>query len=205
MRTPCHTILGALLALGGASALGAADTAPAPVSATAAALASAQRPSTWAQPVASDQIHNLFQVAPNLYRCAQPDAAGMQALEKLGVRTVIDLRAFHNDKSELAGTKLLSEELSVNTWHLEDEDVIRVLRILRDPAHGPFVIHCQHGSDRTGVMCAMYRITVDHWTRDEAIREMTQGGYGFWPHWTNLIAYLRTVDLERIQAAVAAP
>jgi protein tyrosine/serine phosphatase len=170
------------------------------------ALAAAEiRPATWAQPLANDHLHNLFQVAPGLYRCAQPDAEGMQALERLGVKTVIDLRAFHNDQDELAGTKLLSEELSVKTWHLEDEDVIRVLRILRDPTRGPFAIHCQHGSDRTGVMCAMYRLTVDHWTREEAIREMTEGGYGFWPGWNNLVEYLRTVDLERIQAAVAAP
>ena len=163
------------------------------------------RPETWAAPVTLDGVHNLFRLTPTLYRCAQPDAAGMKQLEALGIRTVINLRAFHNDREESKGTTLLNEELSVKTWHIEDEDVIRVLRILKDPTRGPFVIHCLHGSDRTGLMCAMYRIVVQGWTRDQAIRELTSGGYGFWYGWSNILRYLREVDIERIRTAVAAP
>ena len=44
---------------------------------------------------------------------------------------------------------------------------------------GPFFVHCQHGSDRTGVCIAAYRIVVQGWTKQDAIREMTGGNYGF--------------------------
>ena len=162
------------------------------------------RPAAWAVPLADPAVPNLHRLTPFLYRCAQPDAAGMRALEARGIKTVINLRAFHTDRDELRGTGLLNEELSVKTWHLEDEDVIRVLVLLSNDSRGPFVLHCQHGADRTGVMCALYRIVVQDWTKDEAIREMTLGGFGFWSGWTNLVAYLQEVDVERIRRAVAA-
>lgn len=37
----------------------------------------------------------------------------------------------------------------------------------------------RHGSDRTGTMCALYRIAVQGWSKEDAIREMTAGGFGF--------------------------
>lgn len=165
-----------------------------------------QRPATWAVPVVVEPaVPNLHRVSPTLYRCAQPDAAGMQAIKQLGIVTVINLRAFHNDHDELAGTGLLSEELSVKTWHIEDEDIIRVLRITKDPTKQPVLIHCQHGADRTGVMCCMYRIVIQGWSKDDAIKEMTDGGYGFWPRWTNIVAYVTNADIARISAAVNQP
>ena len=83
--------------------------------------------------------------------------------------------------------------------------MIRVLRILKDPAKGPFLIHCLHGADRTGTMCAMYRLVVQGWSKDDAIKEMTEGGFGYHAMWGNLIRYLRNVDVERIREAVDAP
>ena len=60
-------------------------------------------------------------------------------------------------------------------------------------------VHCQHGADRTGTATAVYRIVVEGWTKDEAIREMTQGGYGFHPLWANLIRYVRELDVDRLR------
>ena len=54
----------------------------------------------------------------------------MNSLEAIGIRTVINLRTFHSDRDEIAGTTLLNGELNVKTWHIEDEDVVRVLRIV---------------------------------------------------------------------------
>ncbi|HEY5999195.1 MAG TPA: tyrosine-protein phosphatase [bacterium] len=170
----------------------------------AAALmgAAAPRPAEWAQPIAREGVPNLFKVTDTLYRSAQPTAAGMKSVEALGVRTVINLRAFHSDAKEVEGTALLNEELSVKTWHLEDEDVVRVLRLLRDPARGPYLVHCQHGADRTGTMIAMYRMVVQGWPREKAIDELVNGGYGFHPVWRNILAYLGQVDVGKIRAAV---
>jgi protein tyrosine/serine phosphatase len=142
-------------------------------------LSHAQRPQHWAQPMSLPGVPNLHQVDGHIYRSAQPNAQGMRKIEELGVRTVINLRKFNSDKRELRGTALALEEMNINTWDVRDEHVIGVLKILRDAQRGPFLIHCQHGADRTGLMTAMYRMVEQGWSREDALREMTRGGYGF--------------------------
>jgi protein tyrosine/serine phosphatase len=161
----------------------------------------ADRPATWAVAPAEKipGLPNFFQVAPGLYRGAQPTAEGMRRLEAMGVRTVLSLRAFHEDESLLPETKLAHPRIRFNTWHPEDEDVVRFLRIVTDPARAPVFVHCQHGSDRTGTMIAIYRIALQRWEKDEAIREMTEGGFGFHPLWENLKTYIRGLDIDAIR------
>jgi len=77
--------------------------------------------------------------------------------------------------------------------------VIRVMRILADQEKGPFLIHCNLGSDRVGVMCAMYRIIYQGWTKEEAVDELVNGGYGFHPQWTNIINYILSTDIEKLR------
>ena len=49
-------------------------------------------------------------------------------------------------------------------------------------------------------MCAIYRIAVQGWTKDEAIREMTEGGYGFHEVWENLIDFIQALDVDAVRA-----
>ena len=162
----------------------------------------AERPEKWAQPVKGTAVKNLNRITLQLYRSAQPDAAGMRELEMLGVKTVIDLRDFHDDRTEARDTKLRLERVKMGTWHIEDEDIVRVLSMLRRKENGPFLIHCQHGADRTGVACAMFRIVEQGWSREDAIRELTDGGYGFHTVWANIPRYLRKVDIGEIRKRV---
>jgi len=162
------------------------------------------RPENWAVPIELQGVDNLHKVNENLYRSGQPTGAGMKNLkEKIGIKTVINLRVIHSDSDEVRGTGLLNEELSVKPWRLEDEDVVRVLRLIRNKENGPFLIHCHYGADRTGLMSAMYRIVEQGWTKDEAIEEMVEGGYGFHPFWSNIIKYIRNVDVKKIKIEVS--
>lgn len=158
-----------------------------------------KRPATWAVKIDSAGLNNLHLVSTNFYRGAQPSKEGMLALQKMGIKTVVNLRGFHSDQKFVGKLELNKERFHFNTWHAEDEDVVGFLKIVTDTNRMPVFVHCLHGADRTGLMCAMYRITVCNWTRDEAIREMTEGGYGFHPEWQNLIHYLRTVDVDKIR------
>jgi protein tyrosine/serine phosphatase len=60
-------------------------------------------------------------------------------------------------------------------------------------------VHCQHGADRTGMMTAIYRIAMEGWSKDDAITEMTEGGYGFHAIWKDLVEYVRELDVERLK------
>src|SRR5205814_4161784 len=52
------------------------------------------------------------------------------------------------------------------------------LRIVNDPASQPVYVHCVGGRHRTGVMTAVYRMTQDGWTADQAFKEMKQYKFG---------------------------
>jgi protein tyrosine/serine phosphatase len=154
---------------------------------------------TWAKPLAAKGLGNFHQVSPNLYRSAQPTAEGLKAAEELGIRTVINLRAFHSDRWKIRKTSLQKQEITFNTWNAEDEDVIKFLKLVTQTNQGPFLVHCLHGADRTGTMVAIYRIVVEGWGKEEAIEEMTQGPFGYHTVWRNLPKYLRSLDVEKLR------
>jgi protein tyrosine/serine phosphatase len=171
---------------------------------TAMAADTPPRPLTWAEPVTLEGVPNLHRISAQLYRSEQPTALGMRNLEKLGIRTVINLRAFNSDDDEVKGTRLRTARTRILTWRVDDAHVIEVMRVLRHAENGPFLIHCQHGADRTGLMSAMYRILEENWTVDDAVRELTDGGYGYHSMWRNILRYVRSADVERLRAAISA-
>jgi protein tyrosine phosphatase (PTP) superfamily phosphohydrolase (DUF442 family) len=151
----------------------------------------------WAQPLDEPGLPNLYRVSDELYRGAQPTAEGMQRLKEMGVRTVVNLRSFHSDRDEIGETGLGYEHITMKAYHPEDKEVVRFLRIVNDPARQPVFVHCQHGADRTGLMAAVYRVAVQGWTKDQAIAEMTRGGFGFHDVFEEtLVDYLRELDLS---------
>jgi protein tyrosine/serine phosphatase len=161
------------------------------------------RPTHWAEPIELEGVPNLHRITPMLFRSEQPNALGMRNLEKLGIRTVINLRFFNDDEDEVKGTTLRAERTKILTWRIDDEHVIEVMRMLQKTEHGPFLIHCQHGADRTGLMTAMYRILEQKWTPEDALQELTEGGYGYHSMWKNIPSYLRSVDVDKLRAAIS--
>jgi protein tyrosine/serine phosphatase len=159
----------------------------------------AVRPGRWAQKIEVAGVQNCYQVTTNLYRGGQPMAEGMKQLKLLGTKTVINLRAFHSDKDEVAGTGLKSVRFETKPWHAEEEDVVGFLKVVTDTNNLPAFVHCQRGADRTGMMCAMYRIVVCGWTKPEAIDEMKNGGFDFNPVWDNLVSFIEKADVEKLE------
>jgi len=180
----------------------AALVATAAVAQESNAAPAAPRPERWAEPITLEGVPNLHRLTPLLYRSEQPTALGMRNLEKLGIRTVINLRAFNDDLDELRGTGLRAVHVPVHTWHLETEDIVAVMRELRRTEDGPFLIHCQHGADRTGLMSAMYRMLEQNWSAEDALNELVDGGYGYHSLWRNIKRYVRSVDVGALRAAV---
>ena len=160
------------------------------------------RPAHWAEPVALEGVRNLHRISPMLYRSEQPTALGMKNLEKLGIRTVINLRAFNNDAKEVRGTSLRTEHTKILTWRVDDKHVIEVFRMLKKTENGPFLIHCAHGADRTGLMSAMYRLIEQNWSVDEALEELADGGYGYHTIWRNILRYVRSADVGKLREAI---
>jgi protein tyrosine phosphatase (PTP) superfamily phosphohydrolase (DUF442 family) len=160
-------------------------------------------PPQWAQPVQVEGLPNLHRVTPNYWRGAQPTMSGMHELERMGVKTVVSLRAFSTDEPLLRGTKLRYEHIRFKAWHPEREDVVRFLRIVTDPKNQPVFVHCEHGADRTGMMTAIYRVAFQGWTKEQAVDEMQHGGFGFHSTWQNLVRFVRELDIGTLKKTVA--
>lgn len=185
-------------------------TAPAQIPADAARISAdagfsaangPSRPAAWAEPIAP--ARNLYRLQKDLYRGQQPEREDIPLLQALNIKTVISFRAFHDDEKTLsdAGLRLIS--IPMHTWDIDDDQVVEALSgIRRSLPHGGVLIHCQHGADRTGLISAMYRIIFQGWSKTEALRELTDGGYGYHPIWKNIPHYIRNVDIERIRRAV---
>lgn len=162
---------------------------------------SPSRPATWAEKLqASPHLPNLHRVTPTLYRGAQPADEGFSELKKMGVKTVVNLRDLHSDRSEAEQCGLGYVHVDEQAWNSEEEELLAVLRVMIDPERQPVFVHCQHGADRTGTSIAAYRVVVQGWSKQEAIREMTEGGFGFHSVWTNLIKSLEKLDVDRIRS-----
>lgn len=159
----------------------------------------ADRPVSWAQPIKLEGVPNLHKVGDNLYRSAQPTAQGMKNLRKMGIETIVNLRSFNSDRNLIGSTGLGYEHLYMKAWHPEHKEVVRFLQIATNPKRAPVLVHCQHGADRTGTMIALYRVSVQGWTREEALREMTEGGFGFHEVWSNLPEWIKQLDIEAIK------
>jgi protein tyrosine/serine phosphatase len=196
MRRLCASIICIVLAAG---AVGQEPSSVPP------ATPAAPRPAEWAEPIALEGAPNLHRITPLLFRSEQPTALGMKNLEKLGIRTVINLRYFNHDDDEVEGTSLRTERTKILTWRVDDRHVIEVMRMMKDTTKGPFLIHCQHGADRTGLMSAMYRRIYLGWSAEDALRELTDGGYGYHSIWRNIQRYVRDADVAKLRAAIDAP
>ena len=157
------------------------------------------RPPHWAQPIQMKGVPNLHKVSDTLYRSAQPSAEGMRNLRAIGVETIVNLRSFHSDRDEIGDTGLAYEHIYMKAWHPEEDEVVRFLQIIANPRRCPVLVHCQHGADRTGTMCALYRVAVQGWSKEEAVKEMSQGEFGFHGIWDNLIQWINALDVERIK------
>ena len=162
---------------------------------------SAVRPASWATPAQLKGVPNFHQVSQRLYRSAQPTSDGFRNLQALGIKTVVNLRSFNSDRREIGKTGLKYHHIYMKAWHPEEKEIIRFLRLVAEESAGPVLVHCQHGADRTGLMCAVYRVAVQNWSKEEALKEMTEGGYNFHGVWQNLLRWFDKLDIHALREA----
>ena len=165
--------------------------------------AGSSRPAQWAVPIIDKKgLPNLFKVNDVLYRGAQPKNKGFAQLKAMGIKTVVDLRLLHSEREKTEKNGLRYVRLPEITWDEKNQDVIAFLRMVTDPGNQPVFVHCHHGSDRTGAMIAAYRVVVQGWSKEEAIKEMTEGGYGFHPMWKSLVKFIQDLEVEKIRKSL---
>lgn len=158
----------------------------------------------------SKDLPNLYKVNAELYRGGQPTEAGVAELKRLGIKTIIDLRdndgRARNEEvwAKAAGLRFVNIPLS-NLFGPADKTVATVVEQINRAENQPVFLHCKRGSDRTGTIVAVYRMTHDGWTGDEAYAEAKKFGFGWWQLFMKdyINDYYRGLKATRAKAAGA--
>jgi len=162
-------------------------------------------PLVWSQEEATiSGLPRFARVAEGLYRSGQPNEDGFRHLARLGVKTVLDLRG---PGERAARERALVESLGMRYVNIplsgwrrpRDADVRRILMLLADPDARPVLVHCRRGSERTGVVIALYRILYEGWDPERAYREMR--AFGFRWYLQGMRRYIWEAP-ERLRASV---
>jgi protein tyrosine phosphatase (PTP) superfamily phosphohydrolase (DUF442 family) len=147
--------------------------------------------SVLAEDAAGAPIARFARVDDRLYRGAQPDAHGFGYLQRLGIRTVVNLR---DEDAGRTGEQQIVESLGMRYVHLPikdgnfftrsrriPEDTIRAFFDLVDTQDGnPVFVHCRRGADRTGALVGFYRIARNGWSAARAYDEARAIGMRAW-------------------------
>ena len=152
---------------------------------------------------------NFHKVNENLYRSGQPDEDEFFSLYTFNeIRSVLNLRENNSDKDEINAINrnwnnaVTLYEIPLDTGKITEDDLYKILTVIRD-APKPLLIHCWHGSDRTGCAVAAYRIVFENWSVEDAISELMKPEDGHHKTiYTNIPELLRKADWQKIKAAI---
>ncbi|HCT30793.1 MAG TPA: protein tyrosine phosphatase [Bacteroidales bacterium] len=148
--------------------------------------------------IKSANLMNLFKVSDDIYRSEQPDKDDFLELSRIGIKSVLNLRTTKTDDEAIGKLPIKPYLVAMNAGSVSDKDIIAALKIIKS-APKPMLIHCRHGSDRTGVVVAMYRIVFQGWSKEAALDELLHGGFGFHEYYKNIPEYIKNVNIDAIK------
>lgn len=150
-------------------------------------------------------VDNFSKVSDGIYRGARPSFSAIPSLAVVKMKTIIDLQGGDAD-IPLFGWLMKDFEPGEKTWMINKERALstqlgfqffnfplssiknvtaieekwiqQTLSVMADPQNQPVYVHCEHGTDRTGLVIALYRVFYEGWSADEAHEEMMNMGHG---------------------------
>jgi len=147
----------------------------------------------------SKRFHNLFALNDSVYRSEQPNKKAFKELENFGFKTIINFRRIKIDERKAKNTNLKLVNLPMRSSELTETKIVEALKTINE-AEKPVLLHCWHGSDRTGIIVAAYRIVFEKWSKEDAVSEFRIKEFGYHENWyPNLIELLENLNTEDIR------
>ena len=118
-------------------------------------------------------IKHFGQVDENLYRGGQPSDEDLTLLKDYGIKKIINCRA---EEDLVEAERKQVESLGMEYVHIPwtifspyNPDVIEIFFLtIQNKNEKPVFFHCKRGSERTGVLAAVYKIKMDGLSAQEA-------------------------------------
>ncbi|MEP2279475.1 dual specificity protein phosphatase family protein, partial [Maribacter sp.] len=154
---------------------------------------------TASKKIASNNFHNLYSINDNMYRSEQPTKKGTKELQAMGIKSIVNLRRQPTDERKIKGLNLDLNRIPLKASRIDFDDIFNALNSIQQ-AEKPVLVHCWHGSDRTGAIIAASRMVFDNWSKEKAIAEFTDIRFGYHrTRFPNLIALLESLDVDKLK------
>ncbi len=105
---------------------------------------------------------NFDRIAPGVYRSNQPSHARLVRYRRMGIRTILYLRAssekwaFHFERESLAALGMTMISVPLHSRSAPTREAVQALIAAFRSIEKPFLMHCKSGADRAGLASAIY-------------------------------------------------
>ena len=128
---------------------------------------------------------NMYSIDRQMYRSSQPSPKQLRILKKkYGIKTIINLRgenglsAYSLEKKACLNLNLELVNFRAYSRNPPESEEIKTLIKLFNKIKYPALMHCKSGSDRTGVVAALYRILYLNESVEDAFKKELHWKYG---------------------------
>jgi len=130
--------------------------------------------------IGKNLIPDFGEVTPTLYRGGEPKKGGFEALAKMGVQIVVDLRGDRDvERREVARLGIKYVPMPWQCSFPKDRIFAEFITLIRENPGKKIFVHCRVADDRTGMMVAAYRMVEEGWSAEKAKQEMLTYGFNF--------------------------
>lgn len=128
---------------------------------------------------------NLYSIDGNMFRCSQPSPKQLKTFKnKYNFKTIINLRG-ENGLSAYSLEKKACSSLNLDLVNFraysrnppEFHEILQLIELFNNIEY-PALMHCKSGSDRTGVVAALYRILHLKESVEKAFKKELHWKYG---------------------------
>lgn len=132
-----------------------------------------------------DIYWNLHEIAPGVWRAAQPGPRQLRRAKEMGVKTILNLRGRRDDCGSYILERQACEELGlklvdfpIRSRSALDKETLRAAVRIFDEIDYPVLMHCKSGADRAGFMATLYQFVKGGQPLAEAMKKHLSLAYG---------------------------
>jgi len=123
-------------------------------------------------------VNTRVEIAPGIWRSGQPLPYQIRGMARDGIRTIVNLRgprdcgSYRREAEACRRYGITLVDITTKSRDAPKREVLRRLRQVLETAEQPILFHCKSGSDRAGLMAALYLITHANRPAAEALKQL---------------------------------